>query len=588
MKQIYIIVIFLLPFPAFSQLYIQPYQNNDSFIFVEGELLFVEKQIDLTINPSENRRASIYLRKESQLLQGSSNTPNSGNGLLSVFQEGDATAFTYNYWGLPVQDPQGPRQPAEVIYEPIDRTNSRKAAMTSDYNGSSNPLKISGRWIYKLSGGSYYDWVHIGNSFDLRQGEGFIMKGVEGKNMEIIIFEVPNNPGNRQRYDFRGRPNNGEISIPVQKEQILLVGNPYPSALDLNTFLQDNFSTTGIAYFWDSSSINSHYLTDYEGGYGAYSPGAGSNGYVPAAFSKYDRDGNLHQEGQNRGGHYARSYSPIGQGFIVEGAQDGRIIFKNEYRDFIREKPGTSEFKASNLQSGIIKNLSMLRLNVEFDDTFVRQLLLFHHPLATNKPDHGLDAKNILPLQTDAGWDIEEQEFIINADQLNINDEIPLIFHIAKEQKIMIELESLNNIDSDIFIFDAGTKEYYDLNGGGKFSVKLEEGAHKERFYLTFKDDKEVTGDLPVEELSIPLHIINYSIFQNNPFNRLEIRVPLLGSPEKIELFDITGRKLREQKGEKGVGYYEFYTRNLSRGIFVIKITGKEGTIVSKKVLISN
>src|SRR5680860_99650 len=97
MKQIYVIPFFLLPFPGFSQLYIKPYGNQDSYVYVEGQFIFVEKEIDLTLNPSEPVNAGIYLRNEAQLLQGNSNSTNTGKGLISVFQEGNATAYTYNY-----------------------------------------------------------------------------------------------------------------------------------------------------------------------------------------------------------------------------------------------------------------------------------------------------------------------------------------------------------------------------------------------------------------------------------------------------------------------------------------------------------
>ena len=103
MKQIYIIAFFLLPFSGFSQLYIKPFGNQDSYVYVEGQFIFVEKEIDLTVNPSGTSNAGIYLRNEAQLLQGNSNSANTGNGLISVFQEGNATAFTYNYWCSPVQ-----------------------------------------------------------------------------------------------------------------------------------------------------------------------------------------------------------------------------------------------------------------------------------------------------------------------------------------------------------------------------------------------------------------------------------------------------------------------------------------------------
>src|SRR5690606_22223167 len=124
---------------------------------------------------------------------------------------------------------------------------------------------------------------------------------------------------------------------------MVLVGNPYPSALDLNSLLIEIINTTGIAYFWTSRPVLSDHRQDYEGGYGAYSPALGVNGYVPAVFKKYDNTGNIINESGRTGDYYARRYSPIGQGFIVEGLATGKVFFRNKYREFKKENPHTSD-----------------------------------------------------------------------------------------------------------------------------------------------------------------------------------------------------------------------------------------------------
>jgi hypothetical protein len=59
-------------------------------------------------------------------------------------------------------------------------------------------------------------------------------KGTSGTNTTTVNW-VQNNPG-EQRYDFRGKPNDGTISITVLNLQFTLTGNPYPSAIDLSAF----------------------------------------------------------------------------------------------------------------------------------------------------------------------------------------------------------------------------------------------------------------------------------------------------------------------------------------------------------------
>ncbi len=578
MRQIYIIASFLMSIPVYSQLHIKPYGSQNSYVYVESGFLFVENQIDLSINPSEEKKASLYLRDEAQLLQGTLNAPNTGNGMLSVFQEGNASAYTYNYWSAPVQDVLGSPAFGNILYEPIDELNSKKALITSDLNGHSNPLKISDRWIYKFMGGTYSDWIYSGKNFDLLPGEGFTMKGVEGTNIGVNIYSIPNNPGNKQRYDFRGKPNNGTISLAVEKGKNRLVGNPYPSALDLKKFLKENHNITGVAYFWDSSPVASHYLNDYEGGYGVYSPAGGDNGYVPAVFSKFDNTGNQLFSTGETGKHIARHYAPIAQGFLVEGKHQGSLIFKNEYRIYEKENSVNSEFKLNSSKS---LETSLIRFNVEFNKKYIRQLLLIHNPDATSEIDHAMDAKNMSVLESDAGFLIDEMSYLINVRPFEKLEEIPLFLKVAIPSEVVFH-KTITAFPNKIYLLDRNTKNYHDLSEN-KFSIWLDSGEYHQRFSITFNNGM----DEKTPEITPPA--INESwIFQNNLFNRLEIIFPEGKSINTVFLFDSLGKKMFETRTFGYQTSYQFSTQNLSKGIYLVKIIAMDGRVISKKVIISN
>ncbi len=578
MKQIYIIVSFLLCIPVFSQLHIKPYGNQDSFVYVESGFLFVEKQIDLSINPSEAKKASLYLRDEAQLLQGNSNSPNTGNGMLSVFQEGNASAYTYNYWSTPVQDVSGSSVFGNILFEPIDELNSKKALITSDLNGYSNPLQISDRWIYKFMGGNYSNWIYVGKYFDLLPGEGFTMKGVGGTNTSTTIYGIPNNPGKKQRYDFRGRAYNGTISLAVEIDKNRLVGNPYPSALDLKKFLEENPATTGVAYFWDSSLVESHYIKDYEGGYGVYSPAGGNNGYVPPVFRKFDESGNQLNTTGETGKHIARRFAPIGQGFLVEGKQNGNLIFKNEYRVFEKENSLTSEFKQAKINS---EEIAMLRLNVEFNEKYIRQLLLIHHPEATNGIDHAMDAKNMSVLDSDVGFLIDDLSYLIDVRPFEKFEEIPLFLKIAIPSEVVFHKTTVISLNP-IYLLDLETKTYHDLSEN-KFNILLDPGNYNQRFRITFnKGIDENTPDVAAPAIN------EFRIFQNNLLNRLELLFMEENSTNTVFLYDSLGKKMFEIKTLGNQTSYQFPTQNLSNGVYLVKIIAQHGRVISKKVIISN
>jgi hypothetical protein len=116
------------------------------------------------------------------------------------------------------------------------------------------------------------------------------MKGTSGTDA-TSVDGVQNNAGGNgaQRYDFRGKPNDGNISVSVASGMTTLTGNPYPSAIDMQLFLADNLAVCdGNALYWEQDkSVNSHFIAAYRGGYGVYN--GASNIYTPATFYTYDR-----------------------------------------------------------------------------------------------------------------------------------------------------------------------------------------------------------------------------------------------------------------------------------------------------------
>lgn len=584
MKQIYIIAILLLPHLGFSQLVIKPNSNHDSYIFLEDRLLFVEKEITLIANNSTDAVPNIILRDQSQLLQGYANSKNTGDGKISVFQEGVATSYTYNYWSAPVLDPNPNASFGSIFFDPQDKTNSNPAIISSELNGTSIPLKISNKWIYKLSGTDYSDWEYVGDRFKVSPGEGFTMKGVTGTNPYVIINGTSNNPGGSQRYDFRGLPNSGNYSLNILEEESKLIGNPYPSALDLNKFLLENTNTTGIAYFWDSKNTGSHYLNEYEGGYGAYSPGAGINGYVPAIFNKFDGYGNSISTSGVNGNYYARRYSPIGQGFIVIGSQDGEIYFKNEYRSYVKEDLILSQFKTKSKKKSksASEEFPFLRLNIELKNKYIRQILLVLQDESTKGADHAKDALNPEYLSADAGWNLHDENYLINVRPFDELEKIPLYIFLTEASEIRFEIAEIKDINSDIFLFDKVSGNYYDLKQSTpKFEVDA--GEYKDRFSLSYTNKEAIFVNWDIVK-----DINNYSIFQNNPEAVLQVRIPPRNTPMTITLYDGLGKKITEKKGVTNEQLHEFPTRKLSKGLYILKITNPNGLVISKKVIISN
>ncbi|MCM8571103.1 T9SS type A sorting domain-containing protein [Gramella jeungdoensis] len=566
----------------YAQLYIAPSEKSDSYLYAKDRLLYVENEIHLTENLRKETQASIYFRNEAQLIQGAKNiSQNEGSGKISVFQEGTSNAYDYNYWGLPVRIGDKNKQLNDFIYEPLSNTESRNAKLISALDGSSDPLSISNRWIYTFSGTSYSNWHYAGDHFDLKPGEGFTMKGVNGINLKEIEGQ-PINAGSSQIYDFRGMPNDGKIELPIQKDQTLLVGNPYPSALDLDKFLTENTSSTGIAYFWDSrKNGNSHYLSDYEGGYGTYSPGAGI--YVPAIFRKYPDGTETGEIGQL----YARDISPIAQGFMVIGKNEGKIVFQNSQRVFQKEEPGVSEFK--NHETAI----PSLRLNIEMDSTYIRQLVLALRDNATPDEDHAMDARKMDSAPSDVNWSLSGEAYIINVRPKKDEELIPLKVKLEKETSLKFSVAELNNFNPDrLFIYDSKDDLYFGIKTG-YLKLSLAKGEYNERFYLSYieklptsKTDPEAPEGYKPKPPNILLNTID--IFQNNREEKLELKVLYDTGISSFRLYDLNGKIIFSQSFKGNQKDFALPTGNLSNAVYIVKVNTTDQRELTKKIGIKN
>ncbi|MFN7675955.1 secretion protein, partial [Flavobacterium sp.] len=337
MRKLLFVYMFVLSVNLQAQLYV----SNNSYVFNRNSYVYVTGAVELN-----GTNSNFYLRNQGQLLQGTTGTSaNRGTGRLSVFQEGTVNNFAYNYWCSPVGNASATpgNEPFGITMLHVPTTNiaSTPAIVSASFNGvsSAGSMAIASYWIWRfLSSTNYSQWVHSQANTDIQAGEGFTMKGTSGSDATNVGEPVVNNPGSAQRCDFRGKPNDGNITINVGLNRFTLTGNPYSSAIDLNSFLTDplNNAIDGTALFWEQDkTVNSHNIAQYRGGYGVYN--GSTSVYTPATFYTYDLAGNQGSVFSNPNNVYQRRFSPIGQGFMVRGAANGTVQMRNSYRLFRRE-----------------------------------------------------------------------------------------------------------------------------------------------------------------------------------------------------------------------------------------------------------
>lgn len=571
--------------------YAQLSVRNNAFVFVKDEVVFVEDDINL------NEVAStIYLRDEAQIIQGAGTTGNSGIGELSVFQNGNVGAHEYNYWCSPIgskvasniNNPFG----ITLLNDVVDLTNSNPAGASvglAGFNGTSNPLNIEPYWIWTfIAADEYADWIHIRSNTAINPGEGFTMKGTNGS-------------GDNQLYDFRGKPNNGTMAVNVLPNQITLVGNPYPSALDALAYIHDPENAAvidGTLYYWEQDlTVNSHLIREYDGGYATYTiTDTGMETYTPATFSTYDDMGIIKGAGNGGpSGKEPRRYIPIGQGFMVEGKATGTVKAKNSHRAYIKEtNPDSEFFKTSNKKkknteeprgfSLVPSDTKRFRLNIDFNNTYTRQLLENFHASATLGFDYGMESPVNVDdvLSSDAYFSNEQMGYRAQALVFNENIKIPLVIKVDKNMPVRIRVADIQNIDASlpIYVHDKETNTYTNLVAKD-FDIRLESGNYDDRFEITFAKN----NTLDIEDI---VTANDFKILQNNQIEQLKILNPKNLDIKSFTLIDISGKQVMNILVDSNKEKHQYSTKSFSDGIYVVKIDLMDNQAINKKIIIGN
>ena len=559
--------------------------------------MFVDSGINIIMNNDNKIQNDWYLKLDgkidlvgkSQLLQTTeSDLDVTSSGFIERDQQGQSSLYNYNYWSSPVSPINGISNNTNYSLSEVLKdgttTTPQNINWVSGYNGSpTSPISIARYWLNKFDNyaNEYANWVQISENDLMRVGQGFIFKG-------------PGATTTNQNYTFKGKPNNGTISTnTVGSDQLLLTGNPYPSALNITTFIKDNSSTIdGTLYFWDHySTNNTHVLSDYEGGYAARNLTGGVAPVAPALIS-----------GRGTSSKTPEQYIPVGQGFFVNGkiGSGGTITFNNNQRGFHKEYEigiSNSMFKTSanakKAQSPYIinngdeknatDNFMKIRLGFNSKNLYHRQVLLgFMNENATYGVDYGYDALNFDDVPNDMYFLNENDQLVIQGvGYFDANDSFPIGVKTDAEGKVSFMIDALENFNTEqpIFIYDKVFDTYHDIRND-TYEVDMPIGVNNTRFSLRFTDktlkvdNNTINNDIQIK------HIQNGNLLVINN-NLLELTV------EKVTLFNILGQSVATWKIENQEQQnIQIPIKSVDAGIYIAKIKTSNGTI-SKKIIIN-
>ncbi len=538
-----------------------------------GGVLVVDdgESIDIKTGGIDNE-GEIRLLGTAQLIQEHTGASmNTGTGSFFVQQDGtNASVYRYNYWSSPVHSVGGSTYTvADVLKDGTTAigasTSHTDVAFTAGYDGSTGPLTISDRWIYKLE--SSTGWEQIGSTGTLNPGQGYTMKG----------------PGAVQNYVFEGEANDGDYTIAVTSGDHVLVGNPYPCALDASEFITLNSTTNGIVdgslYFWEhngevtGSGHEGHNASGYQGGYAVRNMASGVAAVAPAGI-----DGLGTSSGDR-----PKDKIPIAQGFIVEATGTGNVTFNNAMRAFQEEGTQSIFFKGGKSSREVVEEeedseypsyrLGFLQTNAQ-GQLLQREVVTVFKEGLTDGIDLGYDSKSIdvqdneLYLQVE---DSEEKYLITGVDSYNASKEIPLGVQIGVSGTVSFGTLEKIGISEEAYLYDGLEAVSYPLSEGNTVSLELEEGVYNDRFSIRFEEGATLS-DTPYDVSSV------VRLGVDRVSEVLEVFVSDSSvAVLSIELYDLLGGVQKSVAATNRIS-----TAGLTPSVYIVKIKTTEGTTVKK------
>ncbi|AWG20638.1 hypothetical protein FFWV33_03345 [Flavobacterium faecale] len=471
----------------------------------------------------------------------------------------------------------------------ITYTRNTTTITNFDYTYWSSP--VEGQILSVLSPATFYDKFYsfnaVGNAWTfenraniMQVGKGYIIRGPE-------TFKLPNVPGDFEA-KFNGKPNNGVVNMAIGgSKSINFIGNPYPSPIYADTFLNANSSAIyGTLYFWTHNTA-----IQLASNIAAGKAGSGVLAYTSDDYASYNLTGGtatapaISTAGVSAG-RIPTGEIAAGQGFLSIGLTTATAFFNNSMRiksdgttlnnsQFFR--PSANSKTAKTTTTSVEKN--RLWLNLINDDGAFKQLLVGYITGATNDYDEQYDGYtfnanpyiNFYSLNATNQFSIQGRAIASQQE-----DTVPLGYSstVAGPFSIAIDQTDGSLDNQDIFLEDKLTLMVHNLRAGA-YTFSTAAGTFDDRFVITYK----AKATLATEDFDTNENLV-YATQTSHTID-LHSKKELIMA---VELYDISG-KLLSKKIDISAKEVSFTKISNSAQVLLFKIKLEDGQIIKAKVL---
>jgi len=374
-----------------------------------------------------------------------------------------------------------------------------------------------------------------------------------------------------QTASFTGEFNTGTITTPIvyneaNNVKYNLIGNPYPSSIDLDEFLvANNTVIEGAAYFWSQE-------TPPVGGQFS------GEDYIP-----YNATGSVSTSPDLT--RAVNGFVPSGQSFFTIGKTAGNATFTNDMR--MADATSNSQFfKSSNgiPTKGSIESEEKIWINLSSKNGVFSQILVGYIDGATHADD-GLTFDATKFGQGSGAYlystiENSDKKFVIqgkDANGIHSDEVITIGFKTTIAASYTISIGKLQGVflnENTIYLKDNLLNITHDLSAN-EYAFNSEVGEFNNRFEIHFKN-QALSTDTPVIDLN------NFKIIElNNDY--MQFSVPNNVSIKKVTVFDLLGKHIIDLNGNNSTEKYQLH--NLNSSIYIAKVTLNDGQVITKKFI---
>ena len=350
---------------------------------------------------------------------------------------------------------------------------------------------------------------------------------------------------------FTGIPFNGDLTVSLGKGYNL-IGNPYPSPIDADRFLQDNAATVGALYFWTHTV-----------------PATG--GVYPV--NNYASYTTLGGTASAAGGAIPNGKIQTGQGFFVRAYDFGNANFSNFQR--LNASLSTQFFRTSSTQTS--SEVHRFWLNLNGNSEAYNQILVGYKEGATSGIDNTIDGKTLDSSNNTYLYSIiNDDEFVIQGKGLPFNNDDIVVLGLKAEVSgsYSIGIEGFDGLfdNQDIYLKDKYTNIIHDIKQSS-YSFTTQAGTFNDRFEVVYKN---ITLDS-----NVFIDDDQVIIFSQNNLITINSEKEVIKS---ISIFDVLGRILIDNENVNQNSLFINTMQSTNQALFV-KITLSNGQIVNKKII---